>query len=377
MGSASVAAQGLRAGRERVLIVTPSGVDGKGGIDRLNLYFASHVRGGADAGRFRFLGSRGQWRGPFWIAWFAFALARFAVLLASRRYRLAHIHVSTDGSAFRKCAFGWLARLFATPYVIHFHGDLASAMCERPPLWVRALGNLARGADGVIVLGEAFIAPFRDLLGVDPQRLRIVHNGIPDIGAGAVIPRRSDGPVEIVFTGEVGQRKGVDRLIEALALLRDAPTQWRCTIAGNGDLAPWRAEVAAAGLDRQVTFTGWLGVEDMRALVRRADIVVLPSRAEALPLSLIEGASAGAALVACDVGAVRDVVVDGVNGLIAGPDGADLARCLGDILANERGRAGMQVASRRIFLDRFHMERFVAAICDIYDETLARRAARG
>jgi glycosyltransferase involved in cell wall biosynthesis len=105
-------------------------------------------------------------------------------------------------------------------------------------------------------------------------------------------------------------------LIPALARLRQTTDTWHCTVAGNGDVQHFTQMASEAGLDEKMTFTGWIEANDMLALMRRSDVVVLPSRTEALPLSLIEGACAGAALVATDVGNVRDIVHEGTNGIL-------------------------------------------------------------
>jgi len=352
--------------RNKVLVVTPVGIEGRGGIDRLNLYMSDHLRFDPDAPELVFLGSRGEWRGPLWVFHFLWSLVRFTAMLAGRGYDLVHIHVSTDGSAFRKSAFGWVARRFGVAYVIHFHGDFSQARQRRLPLWIRALANLAQGATYCIVLGQTFVDPFRDVLQVPAERIRIVHNGIPDIGEDAAIPRLQREEAHIMFSGEVGRRKGGDLLIGALGMLkRDAPA-WRCTIAGNGDLAPWQKAVEEAGLADKIRFTGWLAISDIHALMRDADIAVLPSRAEALPLSLIEGASAGAALVSCDVGAVREIVLDNVNGLIVPHDARALGQAIDNLLRDPALRSRMQKASRNLFLKTFDMRIFVENILAVH-----------
>lgn len=354
--------------RDKVLIVTPVGIHGRGGIDRLNLYMSTHVQDDPGAPELVFLGSRGEWRGPLWIVYFLGSLFRYVWMLATGGFDLVHIHVSTDGSAYRKCIFGWITRAFRRPYVIHFHGDMSQAGTSPPPLWVKALANLARGAHYSIVLGKAFVPSFRDVLGVPASRIRIVHNGIPDIGTSAHIPRPARDPVHILFSGEVGVRKGVDLLVEALKHLPADSKDWRCTIAGNGALEPWQNELAKVGLEDKVTFTGWLDIGRIHDLMCDADIVVLPSRAEALPLSLIEGASAGAALISCDVGAVREVVLDGDNGIIVPHDGKAVAAALDRLLRDNNLRSKMQSASRALFVRAFDMRIFVASILAVHRE---------
>jgi glycosyltransferase involved in cell wall biosynthesis len=66
-------------------------------------------------------------------------------------------------------------------------------------------------------------------------------------------------------------------LIPALARLRQTTDTWHCTVAGNGDVQHFTQMASEAGLDEKMTFTGWIEANDMLALMRRSDVVVLPS----------------------------------------------------------------------------------------------------
>lgn len=192
----------------RILVVTPVGLEGRGGIDRLNFYLSGWLKQNPATVEFTYLGSRGQWLGPFWLIHFFVALFKFTFLLTTRKFDVVHVHVSTDGSALRKVVFGRIARWLATPFLIHYHGMMSREILADNPLWLRALKVLARDAHRVIVLGHAFRSPFVDGLDIPASKVSIVHNGVPDIGADAIIPRQGSCPVRILFSGEVGERKG-------------------------------------------------------------------------------------------------------------------------------------------------------------------------
>ncbi|MDF2114117.1 glycosyltransferase family 4 protein [Roseiarcaceae bacterium H3SJ34-1] len=350
----------------RLLIVTPVGVEGQGGIDRLLVYFLDWVRANNIPLTMDHVGARGEWKGPWWVLHFLGAIARFTWLLLTRKYALVHIHVSTDGSALRKVVLGKIAKLFGTPYIIHFHGMVSAEAIRNNPPWLRALGVLARDAARVIVLGEAFRGPFRDVLGVADERIAVIHNGVPDIRDDAAVPHLRAEALSLLFCGEVGDRKGVDLLIAALAQMQAQQSSWDCTIAGNGSMEPYREAMAQSGIADHVKVTGWLSLPEVHKLMRAADVVVLPSRAEALPLSLIEGAAAGNALVATDVGAVRDVVNDDVNGIVVRHDASDIAAALRRLIADQAVLARMQVASRALYERQFTVPVFARNILDIY-----------
>jgi glycosyltransferase involved in cell wall biosynthesis len=350
----------------RLLIVTPVGVEGQGGIDRLLVYFLDWVRANNIPLTMDHVDARGEWKGPWWVLHFLGATVRFVWLLLVKKYALVHIHVSTDGSALRKVVLGKIARMFNTPYIIHFHGMVSAEAIRNNPPWLRALGVLARAAAKVIVLGEAFRGPFRDVLGVADERIAVIHNGVPDIRGDAAIPRLPAEALSLLFCGEVGDRKGVDLLIAALGQMQDQQSSWVCTIAGNGSMEPYREAMTKSGIADHVKITGWVSLPEVHKLMRAADVVVLPSRAEALPLSLIEGAAAGNALVATDVGAVRDVVNDDVNGIVVRHDAGDIAAALRRLIADRAVLGRMQLASRALYEQKFTVPVFARNILDLY-----------
>lgn len=346
----------------RVLTVTPVGIDGKGGIDRLNGYFEQWRKESAQKIQCIYLGSRGDGGSLVWPFHFLSALSKFVGLLASRKFDVVHIHVSTDGSALRKYFFGKIAGVFNTPYVIHYHGMMSDEIAAANPLWLRVLKSLAGNAERVIVLGQFFRPFFENSLGVDAGRICIVRNGTPDAGHDALIPRPASSPAHILFAGEVGERKGVDVLIDALAILQERCDSFQCTIAGNGNIEHWREYASQKGLESKLAFTGWVPSEKIQSLARKASIIILPSRAEALPLSLIEGASAGAALIATGIGAVSEVVHDGVNGVIVTRDSQEIAAVLKKLIDDTGRLQEMQKASREIYLSRFTVPVYGAAV---------------
>jgi glycosyltransferase involved in cell wall biosynthesis len=221
------------------------------------------------------------------------------------------------------------------------------------------------------VLGSHYRRAFIEHVGVPPQKLVILPNGIPDFAAGLALPKPRRPAVELVFLGEVGLRKGTDILIEALALLAQRTDAWTCTVAGNGDVGRFKSLADSLGLADRVRFDGWIDAEEAHRLARQSDIVVLPSRSDALPLTLLEGACAGNALVATAVGEVPDLVHDGVNGLVIEPDPGQLAGALGRLIGDRDELARMQVASRRIYSTRFQMPAFAAALSALYREVAA------
>nr|WP_249123732.1 MULTISPECIES: glycosyltransferase family 4 protein [unclassified Bradyrhizobium] len=356
----------------RVLCVTPFGPSGRGGIDRLYFYLRGHVETHGMAGiDLRFAQSRGGASGNGWIATFPLILARFAGQLARFRPDIVHINFATGGSLPRKYSILKLARAFGARIVVHFHGQfIEDKVAARTPAG-RLFKAIATGADIVIALGQAHADGFRRI-GVDADRIVIVPNGIPDFAGEGVLEQKSGQPLHILFSGLLTENKGMQVLIPALARLGQTVTDWHCVAAGNGEVATFSAMADQAGLRGQMTFTGWIEADDMHRYMREADIVVLPSRTEALPLSLIEGACAGAALVATDVGNVRSIVEDGVNGALVRREPDAIAAALAMLATNRARLKEMQAASRGIYRKRFTVSALADALRAVYLKAAAR-----
>jgi len=357
----------------RVLCVTPFGPSGRGGIDRLYLYFRDFLKGKTlDGVEVRFARARGGASGNAWMATFPLILIELAWTLARLRPDVVHINFATGGSLPRKYAALRLARLFGARTIVHFHGQFIEDQVAKGTAAGRLFKAIATGADRVVALGDIHAAAFRRI-GVPEQHIAIVPNGIPDFAGDVIVPKPQHAKLEILFSGLLTENKGMHLLIAALKQLDERFTDWHCTAAGNGEVAHFAALAKEAGLAQRITFTGWIESATMLDCMRRADIVALPSRTEALPLSLIEGACAGAALIATDVGNVRAIVRDGENGILVARDPDTICAALLRLASDRELLARMQAASRAVYRENFSLAAFAERLRTLYLETAGRR----
>lgn len=350
--------------RVKVVCVTPVGPDGMGGIDRLYFYMRDYLAasGVAPAVDIRYFAARGPSAGNRWLLAFPLRVLAFLWLLITEPVDVVHLNHSTHGSALRKWLLASLAKLFGKVVSCHFHGLVSDADYAANPAWLGLYRALLAKADRIVILGDFFAADLTRRFGVPLEKMVVIPNGIPDFAADLPAPKPAKDAPLILFAGEVGPRKGAGLLLEALANLRQKGPRWRCIIAGNGDIPEYRAMAQMLGLKDRVSFTGWVDADRMHALMREADIVVLPSRIEALPLSLIEGACAGAALVASNAGASAEIAREGRNGVIVPLESEAIAEALADLIAHPEHLAAMQVESRAVFLEHFRIDQFESAM---------------
>jgi glycosyltransferase involved in cell wall biosynthesis len=140
---------------------------------------------------------------------------------------------------------------------------------------------------------------------------------------------------EIAFVGRLSSEKGADLALRALSLLRGRYPDLHLTLAGDGPDRPALIALAhALDLADAVTFAGWLAPEQVRALMRRSTLLLVPSRRESFGLSAAEAAQESCPVVATAVGGLPEVCLDGETGLLCPPeDPGALAEAAARLLA--------------------------------------------
>ncbi len=247
-------------------------------------------------------------------ACFAWALARF---LFARRVDVVHLHMTTRGSVARKCVLLLLSRVLRRPVILHMHGADFFAFHDQLPLILRRpLAAILRLASHVVVLGEGWRQGLMARTGLAAAQVSVIRNGVSAPHAGG---RGSGARVHLLFLGRLGERKGVPDFLAALASRRMAARSWRATLAGDGEVAHFAAAIARSGLAGRVALPGWVDRDAAAALLASADILVLPSFHEALPMAVVEAMAHGVAVIATPVGALPEILRDSQNAILVPP----------------------------------------------------------
>jgi phosphatidylinositol alpha-1,6-mannosyltransferase len=165
----------------------------------------------------------------------------------------------------------------------------------------------------------------------------------------------------LVFVGRLVEKKGVAYLVEAISLLAEKHRDVRLTVVGDGPLRESLVELAMQlGVNDRIRFAGSVHNEELPDLLRGSAIAVMPSVVaasgdqEGLGLVAVEAMGCGCAVVASDLPAVRDTVIDGETGLMAKPaDATDLARKIARLLEDDELRCQLAESGRRHALNKF------------------------
>jgi glycosyltransferase involved in cell wall biosynthesis len=188
----------------------------------------------------------------------------------------------------------------------------------------------------------------------------IPHGVFPPLHAS-----RGNGLVpEMLFVGRLSPEKGLDVLLRALALL-PLGLPFHLTVAGDGPLRHELEELACKlGLKGRVA---WRGFCDQTAdLLTASDVCVAPSRTESFGLAVVEAMAAGVACVASCTGGIREMITNGVDGLLVAPDDPHaLAERLEAVLIDGQLRTALGRAARGTALARYAQRRMIRRTLDL------------
>lgn len=244
-----------------------------------------------------------------------------------------------------------VALLGSTPFVYRQISD--------PLFWAASQIRRARvtaylgGASGVVALSDDVAETVIERYRLRREIVTVIPNAVPsgDFAPATAAERTAardqfglgEGDV-IGYLGALVPEKGVDLAIRAIAQLPSA----RLLVVGDGPERTSLESLAAELAPGRVTFAGQ--IESSRRALHALDTLVLPSRGgDSMPAVLIEAGLCGVPSVATDVGAITDVVVDGVTGrIVAGDDADRLAGALGEILDDDalRQKYGERASAR-------------------------------
>jgi glycosyltransferase involved in cell wall biosynthesis len=308
-------------------------------------------------------------------------LARWRALRGAVTRRLPGSDVVV--SHFAPYAFPVLDRIRMHPTIIHFHGSWARESQAEGTHGLRCAAKLALerlvyrgGARFVVLTGSVAQALQRDF-NVPPELIRIVPGGV-DLQHFTVRESRAEARAElglpldrptVVTARRLVRAKGIERLIDALEIVRRSIPDVLLAIAGTGPLAETlRTMVSERGLAENVRFTGFIDDAALRRLYRAADLFVVPTIAmEGFGLVVIEALACGTPAMVTPVAGLPETVQDFEPALILrGTSPADIADGIRNALDGTLVLPSSEAC--RAYAQRFDWPRIAERVRSVYRE---------
>jgi glycosyltransferase involved in cell wall biosynthesis len=211
-----------------------------------------------------------------------------------------------------------------------------------------------RTAAKIVVLGSGDQIAMSTVMGLPSSKVAVLHNAVPD---PQLVKRvEPDRECRFLFLGYLSERKGLPELMQALGSPALVGRRWRAILAGDGPIDEYRDLATELGIAERVEFPGWVDQKGVRTACEAADVLVLPSHAEGLAMSVLEGLSYGLAVITTPVGAHTEVIEPEVSGLFVRPGDVEaLSVALARVIDDPALRARLGAGARRRFLDKFQV----------------------
>jgi glycosyltransferase involved in cell wall biosynthesis len=253
------------------------------------------------------------------------------------RSPLIFFSTNRPGSFLVDCLIGEVLRVQRTTVIHYIHTRGYTDLAARGWLWKFLVARLLQLAHEVVVLGPSLEDDIRPWLRPG-TRLSSVPNTVPDRQPIATV--RSESKRTVLFMSNLLEEKGGLTFANVAVELASSFPQIDFRIAGaHGDLRhveDIREVISRAGMGNRIFLLGPVGDEKW-ALFERSKVLVFPSSYvyEAQPLTILEAMSYGVPTIAFDVGGIRDLIVEGVNGRLVPPgDVPALARGISELLSD-------------------------------------------
>lgn len=275
-----------------------------------------------------------------------------------------HAHFADVNFQYAACISAWSG----IPFGVTTHGyDL-----REDPLGHTGASELYRQADAVVTISEYNRRHMVQRYDLPEARISVVHCGI-DLERFSFLARSAPlaaAPLRLLNVGRLAPEKGQDLLLYALARLRQQGLQLHLDIVGGGDLEQ-ALKTLAAELDLAdcVSFHGVQPEQVVRQLHQRADVFVLPSRAEGLPVACIEAMAMGTVSIASRITGVPELIEHGVSGLLVeAGDAVALAEAIAALQADPAMAQRLRLSGRATVLAGFDRAKCTQQLIGIWNQ---------
>ncbi len=291
-------------------------------------------------------------------------LTIFIFKISNKNIKIVHIHTATKGSFLRKAIIFYLAKLFKKKTIFHVHGAEFNIFYSKSSDIVKKIvNNIFTQSDIVLALSKQW---HKDLSEKSHNNnVRVLYNPL----TLKFLKTKQDETIKVLFMGRLGQRKGTYDIVEAAKNLKCNKIE--ITLFGDGEIDEIQALINKNNLNDKLKVGGWISGEDVDNAYQDADIYILPSYNEGLPMSVLEAMSYGLPVITTPAGGTPEAVENGLNGYLIEPgDYRALAEKI-DILANDKelrekmGKNGYEIAKAK-----FDISIIIAELNKLYEELL-------
>ncbi|SFU66479.1 glycosyltransferase family 4 protein [Pseudoduganella namucuonensis] len=355
------------AGQAAQVLMIGTSLDSPGGMTAVVRLYRD--MGLFEAWNIRYLASYEKPGVPTQLRVMAGALLTTLWLLLRGKVGLLHVHSASRGSFWRKSVFCALARLFGVPYVFHLHSGEFPVFYrdECGPRARRWVERTLRGAHTVVALTGLWRESLRRI--APGANVTVLGN---PVRVPAALPPAPPPRGQVLFLGRLRDKKGVYDIVRAMpAVLARAPDTV-FTLAGDGDLHGTARLAEELGVAHALRLPGWVDGAAKDALMDGADLLLLPSYFEGLPICVLEAMAQGVAVVASNVGGIPEALEQGRCGALLAPGDVEaISSAVLSLLADEGRRLRLRGAAHARAQQVYSTQAVTSSMSALYRAVLA------
>jgi L-malate glycosyltransferase len=252
---------------------------------------------------------------------------------------------------------GWIGKILRKKVIWHLHGE--EQLNNLLGKWAMAT------SDQIIVVSKKLCEKYQNEFPKNKGKFRFIANGVEVPGRKISNPSKV---IQLITVGALIEGKRQDLSIKACQQLIESGFSVHLHIVG--EKPPWHSEhyknelydlVEHLNLANNVTFHGW--VESPFELMAEADIFILPSDTEGLPLSIIEAMAIGIPTIATDVGGVSELIIHGKTGLLIDKDSLpELVLMIRKLIENQELREEMGKRAFQLYQNQYTKRAFLEGV---------------
>lgn len=279
--------------------------------------------------------------------------------------KIIHIPTSSFWGYYEKSLLAIIAKVLGFKTILHIQGGAFKIFYNKSYFKI-LIKFLLRVPDRIIVLSDGWYRWFVKI--VPENKLHIIPNAV---SLYEFSEAKKNEYYKFLFLGRIVKQKGIFEIIQAVDLLRkNINTPFKILIVGDGpNFVELVKQVKEREMDNVIKLTGYVDNQQKQKILYMCDYFLLPSYAEGLPIALLESMAAGHYVIATDVGAIPDIIINEERGILIKPRSSEnLYKAMKQVMLNTSKYKLLGRENRKVIKENYSWDVVVEKIESLYKE---------
>lgn len=297
---------------------------------------------------------------------------KFPYVIVKKNPSLIHVHTAGYLSFFESSLYLFISALFNKKTILHIHANSLDTFYQSSSFLTKLyIRKSILISDKTIALSNYWKKFIVNEMKINNDLIYVIHNGVPfsKYAYQKTCNEKFDDNIHILFMGgRDSKRKGVYDLISSISLILNQQPNVILTVVGSGEVETIRSICKDLNLGKNVRILGQITDKEKINELNNSDIFVLPSYSEGLPISILEAMAFGVPVVSTTVGAIPEVIEEGVNGFLIEPgDHKLLAEKLLLLIKSKNLREDMGINNLEKIKNKYDLKFVTNELQKLYD----------